>query len=271
MIKTLLKNKFTWLVLLYFSLIVIWWAKIFLSGQKEGDENYWFNLFYGLIALFGGIHGIYLSYRKWGGHRSVIGRGVLLLSLGLLGEWFGNAVWGYANVVLHQAIPYPGLADVGFFSIIPLYALAMISFAQAAGAKSSLGSVMGKIEAVVIPVVMVTISWALFLKNIPFDPGNPVKTFLDFGYPGGEAIAVAIAILTFSLSRKFLGGKMRPRILFVIIAFLAQYVTDYSFLYTAAAETYYNASFVDLFYAASLTLMALAITSFYKVEDEENG
>lgn len=270
MIKILFKNKLTWVIVGYYLLIVVWWLKIYLSGQTEGDENYWFNVAYGLIALIGAAYGIFMSYKKWGGHRSVIGKGVLFLSLGLLGEWFGNAVWGYANIIQRQPVPYPGLADAGFFAIIPFYAAAMICFAYAAKAKASLGETRGKIEAIVIPVIMVIISWVLFLKSIPLDFSNPLKMFLDFGYPGLEAVAVAIAILTFSLSRKFLGGKMRPRIFFVIIAFLAQYITDYSFLYTAGIGTYYNASFVDLFYATSLTLMALAITSFYSIEDEGN-
>lgn len=267
MLKQLLRSKLSWFFISYYLFIFIWWLKIFFSGLTEGAENHWFNIVYGWIGFLGAMHGLFVAYQKWGGHRSIIGRGLIFLSLGLLGEWFGNAVWGYANVVLHEEVPYPGLADVGFFSIIPFYGLGMWHFAKAAGIKFSLRTLGGQFQAIIIPAIMVIISWALFLKEIPFDLSQPLKLFLDYGYPGGEAITVSIAILTYSLSRKLLGGKMRGRILFVIVCLLAQYITDYSFLYTVGIETYYNASFVDLMYASSLTLMALCLVCFRKIED----
>jgi hypothetical protein len=260
--STLSKSKFSHFFITYYVFIFLWWLKIFFSGQTDGLENYWFNIIYGWIALIGGINGIYVALKKWGGFSSIIGKGLILLSIGLLGEWFGNAVWGYANVILRVEVPYPGLADIGFFSIIPLYGFAMILFAKAAGIKLSLKTFSGQIQALIIPLAMVALSWALFIKDIPFDTSNPIRLFLDYGYPGGEAITVSIAILTYSLSVGVLGGKMRTRVLFIILALIAQYVTDYSFLYTAGIGTYYNASFVDLMYATSYTIMSLALIAF---------
>lgn len=266
MLKLIFKYKFSWVILAYYLFIVLWWFKIFFSGSRDLPENYWFNLSYGLIALTGSVHGLYLSYRIWGGHKSVIGRGIIFLSLGLLGEWFGNVAWGYGNIILKEALPYPGIADIGFFSIIPLYALASLNFAHAAGAKFSLQNINGKLLAIAIPLLMVSVAWYFFLKDIPFDLSNPIKLFLDYGYPGGEAITVSITLLTYQLTRKLLGGKMRAKVLFVILALIAQYVTDYSFLYSAGKSLYYNANFVDLMYATSLTLMTLCIISYRAIE-----
>lgn len=267
MIRSLLRSRFFWLVVVYFLFILAWWIKIYSGGQKEGLENSVFNVVYGFIALAGSLNGIYIAYKKWGGHRSVIGLGIIFLSLGLFGEWFGNATWGYFNIVSKIEIPYPGIADIGFFSIIPLYAIGVYQFAKAAGAKFSLQTLSGQLQSILIPLVMVAVSWAFFLKNIPFDLKDPLKLFLDYGYPGGESITVAVTILTYSLSRKFLGGKMRSRILFVIIALVAQFITDYSFTYTAGNGTYYNGSFVDLMYAISLSLMAICLLSFKDIEE----
>lgn len=268
MLRTLFKSKLSWTLIIFFGFICAWWLKILVAGQKDEPENYWFNIIYGWIALLGGVNGIIIAYQKWGGHKSIIGRGIIFLSLGLLGEWFGNAVWGYANVVLQVPIPYPGIADIGFFSIIPLYGLAIIHFARAAGIKFSLRNFSGQIQAIIIPVVMVAFAWVLFIRDIPFDISQPLKLFLDYGYPGGEAITVSLAILTFSLSRKLLGGKMRNRILFVIFGLAAQFIADYSFLYFAGKGTYYNAGLVDLLYATSLTLMALCLNSFRELEGD---
>ena len=78
----------------------------------------------------------------------------------------------------------------------------------------------------------------------------------------GDSIAISIGILTYSLSRGILGGVMRSRILYLVWALVAQYITDYTFLYQAGTETYYNAGIVDLMYTISLTIMALGVISF---------
>lgn len=262
LLKILYRHKLTYFFLAYLLIVFLWWIKILLTGQTEGIENYSFNITYGLIALIGSVVGIFIAYKKWGGHKSVIGKGLIFLSIGLFGEWFGNAVWGYANIILHTEVPYPGFADIGFFSIIPMYAFAMFHFAKASGIKFSLFTLSSRSQVAIIPLIMIMISWALFLKDIPFDLSDPLKLFLDYGYPFGEAITVSIALLTYSLSSKILGGKMRTRILFIIFALIMQYFTDYLFLYRTGLGVYYNAGFVDMMYAVSITLMTLCLLSF---------
>src|SRR3989344_1131655 len=197
--RTLAKSRITHLILIYYLIIFVFWLKIRISGQVDEFENYFFNVVYGGIALIGGIQGLILSFKKWGGYSSMLGRGIMLFSIGLLGEWFGNIVWGYTNIVLKISVPYPGLADLGFFSIIPLYGWGMIEFARASGVSFTLKTFKGQVQAIAIPFVMVFVSWALFLRGIPLDISDPLKLFLDFGYPGGEAITVSLAILTYSL------------------------------------------------------------------------
>ena len=135
----------------------------------------------------------------------------------------------------------------------------MYNFAKASGIKMGLRSFFGKIQAIVIPLIMVGVAYFLFFKDIPLDFSDPLRTFLDFGYPGFEIIAISIAILTYSLSRNILGGVMRPQILFIIFALIFQYITDYTFLYQVGVETYYNGGVVDLLYTTSFTIMALVI------------
>lgn len=260
MFSSVFRRKSTYFLLLYFLFILGWWLKLLVTGTRETDENYIFGFAYALIALFGAVYGFYIS-RAWGGFRSLVGRGIIFLSLGLLGEWFGQSVWSYYNLIARVEVPYPSIADIGYFSIIPFYALGMWSFAKAAGARFSLKTLGGKLAVVIIPVVMVTISYFLFLKNLQPDFADPIRTFLDFGYPGGEAITISIALITFQLSRGILGGKMKGRILYLIGALVAQYITDYTFLYQAAAGTYYNAGVVDLMYATSFVIMALGLSS----------
>lgn len=260
MYKTLIKSKVTFLIIGLYIFFLIWWIKIFLSGVTEGNENHLFGATYAIVALLGSAYGLYVS-KRWGGYKSLVGKGIIFFSLGLLGEWFGQTAWAYFNIIAKQEVPYPSIADIGYFSIIPFYALGMLSFAKASGARFNLQTVKGKLTVVIIPVLMVCISYFLFLKNVTPDFNDPLKTFLDFGYPFGEAITISIALITFELSRGILGGRMRGRILYLIFALVAQYITDYTFLYTASAGTYYNGGIVDLMYVTSFTIMSLGLIS----------
>ena len=154
--------------------------------------------------------------------------------------------------------------------MIPFYAFAMISLANAAGAKFTLQQFRAKIWAVAIPLIMLSISYLLFFDE-GLDTSNPIRLFFDLGYPLGEAITFSIAILTYFLTRKYLGGTMKKIIMFVLLAYLIQFVADYTFLFKALQGTYYNAGIVDMFYAIALTSMSLAIIQFDRVTNSIKG
>lgn len=261
MLTTLLHNKATYWILLLYLIVVGWWVRLQIQGFKS-SEVYLFNWFYGLIALSGAIFGIYIAFKKWGGWSSIIGKGLILLPLGLLGQWFGLQVWTYYNVIAKVEVPYPSLADFGYFALIPAYALGAWMFAQASGAKFSLRTSGGKVWALFIPLTAIVVSDVLFLKDIGLDFSDPIKLFLDFGYPFGEIIPVSIALFTLTLSRSLLGGTMKNRILYLVGAFFFQFLTEYAFLYTAGTATYVNGGWNDLMYATSYTIMSLGIITF---------
>lgn len=265
MLSTISKSKLTYLILFIYFLLVIWWIKIYLSGVEDGLENYYFGFFYSFIALIGGINGLLVS-RKWGGYKSLVGKGIIFLSLGLLAYWFGQATWSFYNVFLDVEIPYPSVADVGYFSSIIFYSLGMLAFARASGAKMMLKKFNGKLIALSIPIIMISASYYLFLRNFSLEFSNPIKTLIEFGTPLGYAIAISIGCLAFILSRKILGGKMKSRILYIIFAFIAEYITDFTFLYQYADGTYYNAGINDLMFATTFTLMAIGLISFESYE-----
>lgn len=265
MVATLLKSKFTYWILFLYLLVLGWW--IYLQTQDIATNNaYIFNWFYGLIALSGAVYGINVAIKRWGSWSSVIGKGLVFLSLGLLGQWFGLQVWTYFNVIAKVEVPYPSLADFGYFSLIPFYALAAWMFAQASGAKFSLKTNGGKLQALFIPLIAILIADILFIKNIGLDLSDPLKTFLDFGYPLGEIIPVSIALFTLTLSRNLLGGSMKNKIILLVGAFFFQFLTEYAFLYTAGIETYINGGWNDLMYATSYTIMSLGIITFSKYD-----
>ena len=248
-------------IAIYIALIGFWlWINI--SGLREGDMNNLYGALYPIIALFGGLYGLFVVSKKWGGLKSRVGKGTFFLSLGLLAEVFGQWSWSYFTIIQQIEVPYPSIADIGYFAIVPFYGYAIYNFAIASGVKINLRNFQGKLQAILIPILMILIAYFLFLKDVQIDTSNLLRTFLDFGYPGFEAIAVSMGLLTYSLSRKVLGGVMRPRVLYLVFALVAQYITDYTFLYRAGIETYYNAGPVDLMYTTSFMIMFLGIMLF---------
>ncbi|MBI2008161.1 hypothetical protein HYS82_00715 [Candidatus Amesbacteria bacterium] len=153
-LKFLFRHSLAKLACLYFGFILLWWLKIRFTGKEIDVENYLFNFSYIVFNLLGGIGALIIAHRKWGGFKSAIGKGISFLGLGLLGQGFGLLIWTYYNLVLQVEIPYPSLADIGYFALIPFYTLAMVNFAKASGVKFALRTLRGKLLVVLIPLVL---------------------------------------------------------------------------------------------------------------------
>lgn len=245
------------LVLLFIGL-TIWWAFLNITGLKNADQNYLFGASYGLVALAGGFWGLSIG-QKWGGSRSTMGQGIYALSMGLLLQEYGQIVFSIYNIFLHVEVPYPSVADIGFFGTIPFYIAGIILLGKAAGIQFSLKKVSGKIQVIIIPFIMLVISYFLFLKDYEYDWSNPLRIFLDFSYPMGQAIYVSLALLIYSLLQKLLGGIMRHKIFFIVIAFLLQYAADYNFLFQSSRGTWINAGYGDYIYLCAYFFMAMGL------------
>jgi len=264
-IGLLLKNKFTQFSILLFLLLSVWWLYIFIWGIKETYINDAFGFVYGGFSLLGGITGLVVSGR-WGGLKSTIGKPIICLSLGLLLQGFGQYSFWYLNSILKIEIPYPSIPDIGFFGTIPFYIYAAYLLAKSSGAKISLQSFHNRLQAILIPLIMLIVAYFLFLQGYEFDWNSPLTIFLDFGYPMGQAIYISIAILTYSLTRKMLGGVMKFPILFLILAFFVQFFSDYT--YVLFKEIYFPGSFIDYLYLLSYFIMALGLMQFKIVADK---
>ena len=254
------QDKTAQILFVLFFLLTAWWVELQIIGH--GDENIQKDLLWGvsyqIIAFIGGIAGLILS-KSWGSVKSVMGRATLCFALGLLFQTFGQSVFSYYNLALKIEVPYPSIADIGFFGSIPLYIYGIILLAKLSGVAVSLKSFLNKIQAILIPLVMLIFSYFFFLRDYQFDWSNPLKIFLDFGYPLGQAIYVSIAILTYVLSKGVLGGVMKPKILFLVFALIIQYLADYNFLLQAANSTWQNGGYGDLIYLIAYLLMALSL------------
>ncbi len=262
-----LKNKWPILqdvsaqiILFIFLCLAVWWGALQFIGSEETSEfrNLVWAALYQIIALLGGVWGLAIS-RSWGGAKSVMGRAIISFAIGLLLQVFGQTVFSYYNLLLTVDIPYPSIADIGFFGSIPFYIYGIILLSKASGVAVSLKSFVNQMQAILIPVGMLLLSYYFFLREYEFEGVNPLQVFLDFGYPLGQAIYVSIAILTYLLSRKVLGGVMKNKVLFLLAALVVQYLADYNFLYQAINETWSNGGYGDFIYMVAYFLMAVGL------------
>lgn len=247
----------TKLVIALFVLLTAFWVYMTVAHQSSG-YRLTFGATYGLMALVGAVYG-FSQARHWGGHKSALGQTILLLAAGLAFAEFGQLVFSYYNIVKQVDIPYPSLADIGFFGNIPLYILAGISLGRTAGARLSLRKAGVKLVAFVIPAISLFSAYYFFLQDYDFSQSTGLQTFLNFGYPLGQATYVAIALFVFLAVNGKLGGLMRTRILMVIAAFVTQFAADFNFLYQSSHGTWINGGYGDMLYLIAYFVMTISL------------
>ncbi len=273
--ETVKKDFFLNFVTLLFLLFSFWWFVLrFLNLPNDSIHNQIFAAVYGIIAIFGGLKGLSVAF-KWGGLKSLLGKSALFFSLGLLLQEAGQLTYSYYIYFKKIEIPYPSIGDLFFYGTIPLYIAAVIYLAKASGVHISLRSVVSKLQAILIPLAMLSISYYVLLQDYIFDWSNKLVIFLDFGVPLGQAVYISIAILTYLLTTKMLGGLMRSKVLLFILALLAQYVADWTFLFQASQETWYAGGLNDYMYLVAYFLMTYALFQlnlvFRKLKEEGNS
>ncbi|MDO8609882.1 MAG: hypothetical protein Q7R95_05000, partial [bacterium] len=245
-----------------------WWA--YLQINKTTDyslQNQIFGASYGVLALFGGIYGLLIA-KKWGGFKSIMGKAISFLSLGLLAQVFGQIVYSIYTFYFKIEIPYPSLGDVGYFGSIFPYSFGLYYLAKATGVTFKLKNLKHKLIALIIPLVMLIGSYFIFLRGYEFDWTNPIRVFLDFGYPLGETIYISMALLIYFLSQGILGGIMKPKILFLLFALFIQFLADYSFLYISYYGTIYPGGINDMVYLLAYFLMTISLIKLLSVYNE---
>lgn len=261
----ILKNKLQIFVTLIFIGFVVWWISFQHVVNQLGLSVQWFGSTYAIVALIGSITG-FIAASKWGGFKTILGKALTFFALGLLAQAAGQLIGDYYVVWAHlSTIPYPSWDDVAYFGSVLFYILAAFMLSVTAGVKFSLKHVSYKFIAVLIPVILVSVSYAVILHNHQYDFHRPLTVFLDAGYPVGQALYISIAAVAYLLSRKLMGGVMKSGILLVIVALCIQYLSDFTFLYQSNRGTYVPGKYDDLFYLIAYFAMSTAMIRFLAI------
>jgi hypothetical protein len=245
-----------------FLLLTAWWI-IGLTNPQTYQNRYFgdFPSIYGVMALWGGIWGTIFAGR-WGGAKSVMGKAILMFALGLFAQELGQIIYAYYSFYQGVQVPYPSLGDIGYFGSIPLYIAGVWYLAKASGVKIKFGASLNMLLAIIVPLCMVGAAYLFFLQGYELKSADPIKVFLDFGYPIGQAIYISLAIITYLLSRHVLGGIMKNIILFILFALLIQFIADFTFLYQSSKGIWAVGGINDYMYLTAYFLMTLGLIQF---------
>lgn len=260
----LLKSKIQLLFTIIFLGFLGWWISFQHIVGAQGISVQRFSYTYGVMAFIGSIIG-FLASLKWGGYKTVLGKALLFFSLGLLAQEAGQIILAYFIYVSKIQIPYPSWGDVAYFGSTLSYLCGAIFLAKAVGVKYSLRSNKYKAVAFIVPVAILTASFWVFLHHHQYQWHHPLTVFLDIGYPVGDALYISFGIIAFLLSRKMLGGIMRVGILILMLALVAQYAADWTFLFQSSRGTYLSGKYDDLLYFIAYFITTSAMITFLSV------
>ncbi len=247
--------------------MVAWWASLQSSASDQGLTVQWFSSTYGLMALIGSLIG-FSAAKKWGGFETIVGKALTLFSLGLLAQELGQIIYAYYIYIDEIQIPYPSVGDVAYLGSVLLYICAASFLAKAAGARFSLKDARYKAIAILVPTLLLAVSYWVLLNHHSYGSSKLLTIILDFGYPMGQALYISIAITAYLLSRKLLGGVMRSGILLIILALFLQYISDFIFIYQSSHRIYVSGRFDDLLYLISYYALVIALIKFHAIYDD---
>ena len=194
------------------------------------------------------------------GSINIIGRAIQLFSIGLLFQIFGQNAFSFYISILKVSVPYPSIADVGFFGSIVFYICGLLLLGSVSDIGLTLKSFKNKIEIIILPIALFVISYFFFLHGYHFDWNNPFTILLDFAYLLGETLYVSLALIILFRAQNLGGEPMKWPLIF--FAMFAQYAADFNFLYQANRGIWINDGYGDLLYMTAYFLIGLSVLSF---------
>ena len=249
---------------IYLITTALWVLLTINTGHSAHPAGLYFQIILFAVPFLGAIFGL-RNAKLWGGFKSAVGKAVIFLSLGTLTWSMGMLAWNYFIFIAKVEVPYPSLADVAFILSWPLWALGVVYLSKATGVKFALRSIRGKISLFVVPLIAIAASYYMLIGVarggvIELDTSSTLKLFFDLFYPIGTAVILAMALTFFALSLDFLGGIYKRPIVILIIAFLVNYLSDFTFSLTTTNGTYFNGHFVDFFFLTAMYLLATSLS-----------
>src|SRR3989344_2137204 len=259
------------IIIAIFTLTITFWLCFIIATQYTATYEGWkyqyllkpFLIGMTILPLIGGLLGL-KNALSWGGTKSVLGKSVLGVSLGLIAWAGGMVIWNYYLFFTDIEVPYPSLADAIFILSWPLWTYGLLQLSRAIGVKFGWRNLSSKKILLLISGVVILLSTYLIFGvardwSVSFNEVS-VKLFFDLFYPVGSIVISTLVLLIYWLSKNFLGGIYKTSIIVLFLGFLFNYVADFTFSLTTTNETYFNGHFVDFMFTVAMFTLSLGLS-----------
>ncbi len=177
----------------------------------------------------------------------------ILLGCGVISWGLGQLVWSYYEIVLGAAVPFPGLADVGYLLFIPLVAASFVMLFGRLGQHLALGRII--LDGFVIAVSLFAVSWILVLDPIyTTSDAGIVPTVISLTYPLGDVLLLALLLNLAGQANRPLRGPW-----LLVAAGIALFgVADSGFAFLTTRGDYTTGHGIDAAWLAGFLIVGLS-------------
>jgi hypothetical protein len=174
------------------------------------------------------------------------------LAAGCAGWTVGQSIWSWYELVLHQATPFPSVADLGFlgFTVGATAALLLYPAVDGRGDRSR-----RVLDGLTVTSALALVSWSSALGPVVRDDsGDWLATAVSIAYPASDLVALSLVVL-------LLSRRTPDRLALTLVGWgiTAIAVSDSAFLWLISLGTYSDEShFVSIGWMAGFLLLGLA-------------
>ncbi|HEX6510272.1 MAG TPA: hypothetical protein VF221_21795, partial [Chloroflexota bacterium] len=175
----------------------------------------------------------------------------IFLVLGAFSFAVGQATWAYYELIVHQATPFPSLADVGYLSAYPFFFIGMLLLPSRRTSLTARLRVL--LDGILIMAAVVTFSWYYVLGPTLVQGGEtPLAKVVGTAYPLCDLALVFCLLLLAGHS-----SHVRLAIRILSLGLPAIVVTDTVFDYETLHGTYATGGLIDLGWPLGYMLICL--------------
>jgi diguanylate cyclase len=176
-----------------------------------------------------------------------------LIAAGLACWSGGQLIWSYYEVIQHDAVPFPSLADVGYL-LLPVFAMAGL-LVRPSQAFHGRGLLRIGLDVLLVIVSLFTVSWATTLGEVyRGGAGSMLARTVSLAYPAGDLALLAIVVTVLAYAHS--GGRFGLVLLGTGLAGLA--VADSGFAYLVANGTYHTGNLIDACWVTGFGILGWA-------------
>lgn len=248
---------------LFFCLaIILWLVFVIISGYTQHPLGLYTQIPLIIIPIYGGIIGL-KRFNSWGGFKTVMGKSLFFLSTSLIVWGVALGMWTYF-IIAGTVLPYPSAADYVFIWSPVLWTFGLVFLAKVTGAPFALKNVKEIVVGIITTLFVAMAAYYVLViighNNIlSLSESGSLQAFFDYAYTFETLAVIIISSSIFVFSYKYLGGRYKIPVLYLLLGYTFHFVAIFFFVKTIGDETYFNGNIADLLFTIALYLEGLGV------------